>query len=274
MNNQAQWQKTQEGYTTTILASGEENKIKGYDSSSMELPDYKEIKIVFQAQEKTNSKEATINTGLVIGEEEPGIYALNNESTSEIKIEYVKLKTDKYIIMVNLNGENKPVDVGKTKAGDLFKVEVVGSKVKKSILTVQYEIEVTNEGTTTALVEEIRDYIPEGMTFLQEENKEWKIEQNYVTNYINQELAPGETVKKTITLKWYGSISEDKMGLMTNKAVAIAQGDINGAKLDEASLTISVKTGIIGNYITIFFVSISIIAGGILGIKKYILRKA
>ncbi len=274
INNQAKWEKTEEGYATSILSSEEENKIKGYDSSSMELPDYKEIKIVFQAQEKANTKETTaINSAVVTGEEEPGIYALDNENTSQIEIEYVKLKTDKYITMVNLNGENKQVDTGKTKAGDLFKVEVVGSKVKRSVLTVQYQIEVTNEGTTSALVEEIRDYIPEGMTFLQEDNLEWKIEQNYVTNQIKQELAPGETLQKTITLRWYGSTSEDNMGLMVNKAVAIAQGDINGAKVDEASLTISVKTGAIWNYITLFFVSISIIAVGIIGIKKYILGK-
>lgn len=275
INKQAKWQQTEEGYATSILSSGEENKIKGYDASFMELPDYKEIKIVFQVQEKTDTQEATaINTAIVTGEEEPGIYALDNESTSQVEIEYIKLKTDKYITMVNLNGENKQVDMGKTKAGDLFKVEVVGSKVKRSVLTVQYQIEVTNEGTTSALVEEIRDYIPEGMTFLQEDNPEWKVEQNYVTNQIKQELAPGETIQKTITLKWYGSTNEENMGLMVNKAAAIAQGDINEAKIDEASLTISVKTGAIESYIMLFFIGTSIVAIGIIGIKKYILGKA
>ena len=273
INKQYKWEKVDGGYKTTILASGKENEIQGYDKNTMQQPDYKEVKIVFQVIEKIETQNPSTKNIVIVGkneeeQKEPGRYEEDNESDSEVNVQYVKLETNKYVTSVKLNGEDKKVDIQKTESGDIYKIEIVGRKIKNSTVIVQYQIEVSNKGTKEGMVNEIKDYIPENMVFLEKENPGWIKKENYVYIPINQTLKPGEKLTRTITLRWYGNKNE--MGLISNMAITNGEENISPNQQDKADITISVKTGIITN-IVLVIIALVIISGGTYFIKKYVI---
>ena len=59
---------------------------------------------------------------------------------------------------------------------------VVINQINSTIVKFVYNITVTNEGEIAGYATEVKDYIPEGLEFVAEENTQWtKVSENTIT---------------------------------------------------------------------------------------------
>ena len=182
------------------------------------------------------------------------------------------------------NTENEPI----------ASVSLDKKKLKSTAVKFSYSIMVMNEGEIPGYATEITDYIPTGLEFVAEDNTGYGWEQDgdnkVTTRYLESKLLdPGESTTIDIVFTWKNS--SDNLGLKTN--VAEISEDYNdsdskdidstpGNKKDEykeeqeddddfALVILNLKTGSAPTYITLATVTLAIIAGGTLLIKKYVL---
>ena len=155
--------------------------------------------------------------------------------------------------------------------------------MSKTSVKFAYNIKVTNEGEVPGYAYEIKDYIPNGLEFDQEENPDWKLtdDGNVVTEKLkNTLLNPGESATVGIILTWKNSTTN--LQLMTNYAeISKDSGDdidsipdnFNKQEddIDDAQVILSVKTAGPKTYIALVFVTVVVLAGGVALIKKYVI---
>lgn len=211
---------------------------------------------------------------------------LNNIDAGFIEAEIFDLKLEKYInkITVQNSDGTRVISYNKEK---LAKVEIDAKKIANSKVTIEYSIEVTNEGDVAGYANEIIDYLPSDLKFSSQLNSSWKQNTNgnlYTTLLANQVILPGQT--KTINLTLTKDMTQDNTGRILNKAEInkhynermLDDIDSTPGNKDEkeddmsnADVIISIKTGSIILYTTITIISISILATGIYFIKKKVL---
>lgn len=211
---------------------------------------------------------------------------LANIDAGFIKSETFDLKLEKYInkITVQNSDGTRVISYNKEK---LAKVEIDAKKIANSKVTIEYSIEVTNEGDVAGYANEIVDYLPSDLKFSNQSNSGWKQNTNgnlYTTALANQVILPGQT--KTINLILTKDMTQDNTGRILNKAEInkhynermLDDIDSTPGNKDEkeddmsnADVIISIKTGSIILYTTITIISIAILATGIYFIKKKVL---
>lgn len=175
-------------------------------------------------------------------------------------------------ITVNDNVKTEKYDFN---AVNTAKVEIDGKNIKGSLVLVEYEIAITNNGEVAGYAKAISDKIPEGMKFSSELNKDWyeKDGKIYSIALANKCLQPGETaIVKLILTK---EMNDDKViALVNNATLEETFNDylIPDQKEDnnktEATLIISLTTGIQQNYIWLIVIVIAIIGCGMFGTRK------
>ncbi len=210
---------------------------------------------------------------------------LANIDAGFIKSETFDLKLEKYInrITVQNSDGTRVISYNKEK---LAKVEIDAKKIANSKVTIEYGIEITNEGDVAGYANEIVDYLPSDLKFSNQSNPGWRQNTNgnlYATALANQIILPGQT--KTINLTLTKDMTQDNTGRILNKAEI--NNHYNERMLDDidstpgnkdekeddmsnADVIISIKTGSIILYTTII-ISIAILATGIYFIKKKVL---
>lgn len=180
-------------------------------------------------------------------------------------------------IQLNYDGSTREYNYEDIK---LAKVEIPAKSVKNATITVEYKIEVKNEGNIDATVDSIVDYKPEGLDFEAKSNSSWK--SNDKNNLTNDELKgkvikPGET--KSVNLYLTKKLSDSSIGVITNKAEIGKGSNFENLKDEkseddssEAQLIISIKTGaLFYTGIIIIFMIFAILIK--LGITKRIITK-
>ena len=137
-----------------------------------------------------------------------------------------------------------------------------------------------------AYVNSIVDYIPAGLKFSSELNKDWyEVENNLHTNSLeNQSIAPGES--KEINLVLTKTKADGNAELINNMAEVYEAYNIYGIKdsnsseanknkeendLGSADLMISIQTGTVFNYIALVISMLAIIGAAAYVINKKIL---
>lgn len=197
------------------------------------------------------------------------------------------LKLDKYINKVEV--KNKlGTKIASYDKGKIAKMEIDAKQLNNSIVTVEYQIDITNEGEIPGYANEIVDYIPVDLNFKENQNLGWK--DTGEGRIINTELKntvinSGET--KTLKLILTKEMTQDSTGTSINIAeinkssndYAISDSDsIAGNKKDNeddissAELIISVRTGLPIMYISIIISVIGIIGVGVYLIKKKVIK--
>ena len=196
------------------------------------------------------------------------------------------LRLDKYVtkIVVTNGNATATYDFGET---SLAKIEIGASKVSGSTVVVEYNIVITNEGDVAGYITNIADYLPQGLEFSSELNKEWYVLSNGTVNYMQLEpkaIKPGESqtvkliLKKTLTSSSLGTFMNTAEIQESTNLENIADIDsVAGNKkvgeddISEAGVIISIATGGSGLYIGIIFASLAIIGSGIYFINKRVL---
>ena len=269
-------------YTFSGVGKGNYIVLFEYDTSKYKLTTYKSN----TASDDINSDVINKSVSIDGNEKEVGVtdtINISNQSKTHIDMGLVEngtydLSLNKYITNVKLTygtqEENYSYDNSK-----LAKVEVPAKKVDNAKVTIEYKIEVKNEGNVDAIIESIADYKPDGLDFDKSLNSGWNIDnQNNLTNVsmLGSKLEPGKS--RSVTLYLTKILSKDSMGTFTNgaeilktsnlmnlKDIDSVEGNKNKTEDDysEAQVVISVKTGIV-IYAGIILVIMLLIVGMII----------
>ena len=170
------------------------------------------------------------------------------------------------------------------------KVEINRKKLDSTIVKFVYIIKITNEGDIPGYATEITDYVPEGLKFYEEDNKEWVDEGNNVisTRALKGTLLnPGESATVEVTFRWINGANN--LGVKTNYAEIsedyneydVPDRDstpdnkiIEEDDMDYAPVLLAISTGLKENvmpYVGVGGISLIMLAGGIILIKKFVL---
>ena len=277
-----------------------------YEAGSIKEPDYKEVKVAFKVTMPNTSDEIIINQAQISDDsDEDGNDVTDKDSTpnewidgeddqdiEKIKVQYFDLALRKWVTkaIVIEDGKETVRETGHKAEDDpeaVVKVDLKKSKLDKVVVKFEYQIRVTNEGQIAGSVEEISDYIPEGLKFVAADNPEWEeVEGKVVTDQLaGQIMEPGESKEVTILLTWINR--EDNMGLKINVAEIskdyneYGSPDIDSTPnnkvpgeddIDDAPVMLTVTTGEAVVYIGITIAVLGILAGGVIGIKKFVIK--
>ncbi len=280
-------------YMFTNLEEGEYLVIFVYNTAKYELTQYRKAGVnqsvnsdFINIQMDIEGKERTVATSDTI--------VITNANARNIDIGLVnsnksKLKLDKYVSAVTVTYGNtvKKYEYNNEK---LVKAEIPAKEISKATVIIEYKIAVTNEGAIANYVKKIVDYIPSGMKFNSELNRDWYQSTNgdlYNSSLSNVKLESGETKEVTLTLT--KQMTDSNVGIINNNAeiyevyneegiadeTSTAGNKVNGEDdMSAADVVIGIKTGDAIIYTIIISVSICTIIGiSIYYIRKYVLRK-
>ncbi len=169
------------------------------------------------------------------------------------------------------------------------KVEIGRKYMNGSLVTMEYEITVKNEGTIPGYARKIVDYLPEGVTFNSELNEDWYIGEDgniYSVALIDKVLNPEDTA--TLKLILTRTMTDDSTGTVAN--IAEIYEATNEAELDDINSTpgdkkekqndiskvevlISVKTGTVVMYITLVIAVLAILGYGTIKVKNITFKR-
>lgn len=179
-------------------------------------------------------------------------------------------------------------------AEPIAKVEVDKKKLNRTVVKFVYKIRVTNEGEIAGYATELTDFIPEGLEFKEEDNKTYgwvkEGDKKVTTRAIETVLLqPGESAEVEIVFTWKNGT--DNLGLKTN--IAEITEDYNEYNTDDIDSTpdnkkdpyekeqeddddfalviLSIQTGKGTSYALFTVAMLTLLAGGIYLVKKYVL---
>ena len=196
------------------------------------------------------------------------------------------LKLDKIVQAITVNnGKNTTEHVYNSK---LAKIDFESKYAKTSSMVVEYKFTITNEGGIAGYVKKLADYLPEGLKFNSELNKDWYEGKDgviYNASLANTIINPGES--KEVTLILTKNINGDNdFGLINNSAeIYETSNDYGVLDIDStpgnkatneddystANVLTSVKTGDVVIYTTLILTVIAIVGIGLYMIKKKVL---
>ena len=281
-------------FTTDIL---KDKTIEPFiQKDGQKILSYKDVQIAFKVTNLNITGKILVNVAQISEDSDDDIDSTpnNNIETEDdldkeyLQVEYFDLSLKKWVTktQVTYNGKTTTTKTGFTEDTDqIAKVDLVASKMKETTVKFVYNIKVINEGKTPGYVMEIKDYIPSGLKFNQEDNEDWieVDDETVVTEKLkNTLLNPGESATVEIVLTWKNSTTNT--GLKTNYAeISGDSGDDidsipdNFSKteddIDDAQVIISIKTAGAQTYFGLVFISIAILAGGVFLIKKYVIKE-
>ena len=283
--------------------TGRDNLLKAFDEDTMDEPDYKEVRIAFKVTMPNTSDRIIINTAEISEDaNEKGEPVDDIDSTPDndkegeddidiekVKVTYFDLALRKIIskVTMTLDGKTYVDETGhkfEDNPEEVVKVELNNYRIKNAVIKFTYQIRITNEGNKAGYALEIKDYIPEGLEFLEEDNKNWVLSEDGKTITTDQLkdklLQPGESAIIEVTFKWNNG--QKNLGVKTNWAEISKDSDDdidstpdNNKKgeddIDDASVVLSIVTGVGEHYIGVITTVLLILAGGIILIKKFVL---
>ena len=280
--------------------------IERYKSGEIKEPDYKEVKVSFKVNSSEKSEKIIINKAQISDDSDkdgnkvddrdsiPDVWneGEDDQDIEKVKLLYFDLALRKWVTkaIVIENGTQTVTETGHTAEDnpeEIVKVDLKKSNIKNVTVKFEYSIRVKNEGQIEGYAKEISDYIPEGLKFVKEDNPDWKeVDGKVVTDKLKDTLLkPGDTKDVTITLTWINN--ENNMGLKVNTAEIskdyneYGTPDIDSTPnnkvpgeddIDDAPVMLTVKTGQAATYAGVTVIVLTILAGGIISIKKFVLK--
>lgn len=273
-------------YVFNNLDKGNYIVVFSYDTDKYSLADYQKEGISSSLNSDAMSKEITISGNkTIVGLTD--IISLDasvkNIDVGLIKNKTCDLKLDKYISKVTISAKSGTKEQSYDKS-QLAKVEIKSKEIQGATILVEYKLVITNEGEIPTSANKVIDYIPDGLQFSSELNKNWNL--NPKGELINDSLSntkiePGNSAELNLIL--IKSMTVNSTGTYTNSAEI---GEINNSlKINDADSTpankvqteddyskadliISVSTGAV-IYISIVIGIILLISIVILLIVKY-----
>ena len=209
---------------------------------------------------------------------------LMNIDAGFIKRETFDFSLQKYISRVTIK-DSKNVRTVNYENTEFAKAEIDAKLLGETVVLIEYDIVVKNEGDLAGYIKDIVDYIPADLEFQSSINKEWYQDSKGTlhTNSISDDkIQPGET--RTVRLTLSKNMTKNNLGMISNIAeIADAQNELQSKDIDStpenrkdgeddistAQMLLTVKTGLgKGANITIIALVVLIIVGAIIYIVK------
>lgn len=279
-------------YKFTDLEQGDYLVVFEYDTSKYAVTKY-------QASGATNSTNSdAISKQIQIGGDQilvgvTDIIKIDGSTTNEnIDIGLIEnakfdLSLNKYISKVVLSN-SKGTTTYEYDDTNFTKVEISARRLAGTVLLVEYELQITNEGDVDGYVTDLLDYLPEGMVFTSETNPDWYMDGSGVLHnesIAEEAIKPGES--KSVTLVLTRTLQSNSTGVIDNIAEigestnleGIEEYDSTGGNnqageddISIASLLVSIATGSPIMYIGIAIASMLALGAGIYLINKKVLK--
>ena len=200
-----------------------ENKIRMFDDSEMNIPEYKEVQIVLKIKEPQGENREVINRVEILEDKDtanedvvdsdsvPGVWN-EYEDDQDIEKFYVKkfdmaIKSWLHSTIVIDNGIEKETETKHTENDEneaVVKLNVDHEKEDNVVIKFKYKIRVYNEGEIEGYVREITNYLPEGLSFNLADNVDWERSgENVVYRKIRNDIInPGGFKDLELVLTW------------------------------------------------------------------------
>ena len=279
------------------------NLLKAFDGEKL---DYRDVKVAFEVTEPNTSDRILINQAQISKDsDKDGNDVTDQDSVPDkwnegeddqdiekVKVQYFDLSLRKWVTqaIVTENGEDKIIESGhkaEDDPEDVVKVDLKKSKINKVTIKFRYKIRVKNEGNIAGYAKELKDYIPNELKFVPEDNPLWKqIDEKTITTDQTKDilLQPGDTTEVEVVLTWIND--SENFGVMDNWAeISKDHNDFNSPDIDstpdnnkkgeddidDAPVSVGVQTGQIKTFTTIGLAVLVILSSGVVLIKKFVL---
>ena len=279
------------------------NLLKAFDGEKL---DYRDVKVAFEVTEPNTSDRILINQAQISKDsDKDGNDVTDQDSVPDkwnegeddqdiekVKVQYFDLSLRKWVTqaIVTENGEEKIIESGhkaEDDPEDVVKVDLKKSKINKVTIKFRYKIRVKNEGNIAGYAKELKDYIPNELKFVPEDNPLWKqIDEKTITTDQTKDilLQPGDTTEVEVVLTWIND--SENFGVMDNWAeISKDHNDFNSPDIDstpdnnkkgeddidDAPVSVGVQTGQIKTFTTIGLAVLVILSSGVVLIKKFVL---
>ena len=216
----------QEGnYEFYNIPKGKYNVIAYYDKESYDVGTYQAQNISDAensdfVESKLDGQEVAVTNTLEINES--NIYnvdlALSNKNVFDLSLDNI---ISKVTVTNSKTNNTKKYEFN----SNLAKFELEGKELRdkeafnSNTALIEYKITVKNNGHVAGYAKSIVDYVPKGLEFSSELNKDWYIGKDgyaHNTNLANTIINPGETLDCTLVLT--KKITEDNIGTVRNTA--------------------------------------------------------
>ena len=189
---------------------------------------------------------------------------------------------NKYILSAKVENAKGTEQYNYNDDEKLVKVEVPSKYLVGTKVTITYVIEAINEGDISGYVGKIVDYLPNGLEFDQELNKEWHLDEDgnlYNYSLMNKSIEPGKTAKLYLVLT--KTLNENNTGTFENSAEIIEisndrdkkdiDSTVNNKKTTEddyssVTIIITIKTG------TVIYISVITLAIVLMAMLIYFIK--
>lgn len=222
-------------YTFNTLEKGKYIVLFDIDTEKYESTIYKKEEI-----EESKNSDIIINKITINGEEKTyGLTdtidlsenVLNVNAGLKEKVIF-DLELNKYIskITVQTNGDTKSYDYENS---TFERVEIKAKQIEGALVVLEYTIKVKNNGEIAGTVNNIVDYLPNGLIFSSELNKDWYLmgDKLYTKSLENEKINPGE--EKEVKLILTKTMTGDNVGLINNSAeIYQSYNELGNADID------------------------------------------
>jgi hypothetical protein len=206
-------------YTFTNLNKGKYNVIVKYDIEEYAPGPYRANKVA-------DSDNNDFVQAKLSGEEVAGCDTITLKDVNVYNIDLglslrntFDLRLDKRISKVTIvrAGSDTPT-IYEYDNVELAKIELPNSNIEGITVIVEYKILVTNQGHVPGYAKSVVDYLPKGMGFSGEDNKDWYLSNGsvYTTSLANTIINPGET--KELKLVLTRQMTNENTGIVRNTA--------------------------------------------------------
>ncbi len=205
-------------YVFTNIPVGSYVVVAYYDSEKFGCGDYQNRSV---AEDLNNDFIETTYEGAIVGATNNII--VENTSVSAIDISLIPRNTFDMALEKNVTNVAVSTSNGKeanyTFNSELAKVEISNEKDVKYYFTIEYTLTVKNIGYIDGYAKTVIDYIPKGMTFVQEDNPGWYIKSDgyAYNNTLANKLIKAQD-KAEVKIKLRKEMTAEQTGIIKNSA--------------------------------------------------------
>ncbi len=242
-------------YTFSDLDIGNYIIIFKYDTSTYSVTEYQKMGISDGLNSDAKNQTITLNgeqIDVAVTDTLNVTKNITNVDLGLVENKVCDVQVDKYISHVTVDTQKGRKEYTYDQA-KLAKVEIRAKEIEGAIVTIQYEIIVTNHGEIPVTIGEIEDNIIGTLEFSQNNNANWTVEQDgKLINraFMNQEIGAGESRQLTITFT--KTMTSSDTGTYVNQAAVKQINNKKGIEdsnsqndSSQAQVIISVSTGVI-----------------------------
>ena len=242
-------------YTFSDLDIGNYIIIFKYDTSTYSVTEYQKMGISDGLNSDAKNQTITLNgeqIDVAVTDTLNVTKNITNVDLGLVENKVCDVQVDKYISHVTVDTQKGRKEYTYDQA-KLAKVEIRAKEIEGAIVTIQYEIIVTNHGEIPVTIGEIEDNIIGTLEFSQNNNANWTLEQDgKLINraFMNQEIGAGESRQLTITFT--KTMTSSDTGTYVNQATIKQVNNKKGIEdsnsqndSSQAQVIISVSTGVI-----------------------------